>query len=502
MFSLPYGYGIMEPVYCAYDGQNNRARMAYYDGMDSYLFRFDTNQTYMVIPRVDKLVCFGSPTDPTQPQDLPTVLPDISDWTWMGDTANHRIWQKNVTTLEHTSVYTMEVTLSGRPLRLTMLGYDFLFGSHPDEYIFDYLSYQPSVRVEDFTVPDLCNQASINERAGARADAMTSVLRHLVSPTQTSQNKFDDYLATHKKSYSTPELHTRYQKWKKNAKLVEEHNLKADQSYSLKLNHFADWDHDEFKFLILPKSLHSGPKPTFHATYVHPEPTAAEIAALPTSVDWREKNAVTMVKDQGVCGSCWTFGTTGSVEGTYAVKYGKLISVSEQQIVDCAWTLDIGQGDSGCDGGFAGPAMQWIMDNNGIALETDYRYLMVDGWCDSSIKSSGITLKGYVNVTMNSEAALQQAVATVGPVAVAIDAAHEHFEFYGNGVYYNANCKSDMDSLDHEVLVVGYGTEDGADYWIVKNSWSTNWGNDGYIKMARNRNNNCGIATQATYPLV
>jgi cathepsin L len=331
---------------------------------------------------------------------------------------------------------------------------------------------------------------------------MAGLLRHLVSPKDSTHQQFDDYLSTHKKSYAPAEQNARFQKWRENAKLIETHNRANEHTYSLKLNQFADWSHEEFKNLILPKSVTPGPRPTFAATRVHPEPTPEEIAALPASVDWRTKNAVTMVKDQGVCGSCWTFGTTGSVEGVYAVKYGKLIAISEQQIVDCAWTSDIGQGDSGCDGGFAAPAMQWIMDNKGIALESDYHYLMVDGWCDPTVRSSGINLKGYVNVTMNSEAALQQAVATVGPVAVAIDAAHEHFEFYSTGVYYNPKCHSDMNSLDHEVLVVGYGTENGQDYWIVKNSWSTHWGDKGFIQMARNRNNNCGIATQATYPIV
>jgi len=290
---------------------------------------------------------------------------------------------------------------------------------------------------------------------------------------------------------------------KKNKQMIEEHNRDNSLSYSVEMNHFSDLEHEEFKFVMLPKSLRTSPAPTFDSTRVHPEPTLEELAALPPSIDWRSLGCVTMVKDQGVCGSCWTFGTAGSLEGVYAAKYGALKSISEQQIVDCAWTTDFGQGNSGCDGGFAAPAFQWIINNGGIANELDYKYLMVDGWCNPHKKTSGIVVKGYVNVTMGSEAALQHAVATVGPVAVAIDAAHDHFEFYSNGVYYNPKCKSDMNDLDHEVLVVGYGTEaNGQDYWIVKNSWSTHWGNNGYVKMARNRNNNCGIATQATYPIV
>jgi len=170
--------------------------------------------------------------------------------------------------------------------------------------------------------------------------------------------------------------------------------------------------------------------------------------------------------------------------------------------VDCAWVNWDSGTDSGCDGGFAAPAFDWIMRNGGIATQEEYPYLMVDSWCLPNLTSSGVKVKGYVNVS-SSESALQHAVATVGPVTVAIDAAHDEFEFYSSGVYYNPQCKNDLNDLDHEVLVVGYGTdEQGNDYWIVKNSWSTSWGDQGYIKMARNRDNNCGIATQANYPLV
>lgn len=488
LFSLPYGYGITEPIFAVYDDVNGKALMSYYNGMDTYLYRNDLNNTYMVIPRVDDLVCFSNPSDPSQP--LPTVLPDLSDWTWMGDVGAVRTWQKNVTNLGFTSVHTMQVMAhDNRPLQLTMEGFDFLFGSHPDVYILKYVFFAPSVESREFEVPSLCSQARTSLRTGARAAALLNILTTTVQPREP-KHQFDEFLNFHKKSYSDNEYETRYNTWKNNMKMIEQHNQKGQHTYTLKPNHFADWEHEEFKYFMLPKSLATGPRPTFEATLVHPEPTAEELAALPASIDWRTKGAVTMVKDQGVCGSCWTFGTTGSLEGAWAAKYGKLVSLSEQQIVDCAWTDDLGQGDSGCDGGFAAPAMQWIMDNQGIALQEDYKYLMVDGWCDPSVRTSGVHVKGYVNVTMNSEAALQQAVATIGPVAVAIDAAHEHFEYYSSGVYYNPKCKNDMDSLDHEVLVVGYGTDSvGGDYWIVKNSWSTHWGDDGYIKMARNKNN-------------
>jgi len=503
VFSLPYGYGIHEPFMIAYDGVNNRAKLSYYHGMDEYIYRYDTNMTYMIVPRIDTLTCFASAGSASQFGPLQTVLPDLTGWQWVSDKDGIRDFQKNVTSLGRKSVYTMSVRLhDGAPHRLVLEGYDFLFGSHPDLYIMRYHSYRVGVKAFNFEVPRLCDKAHSSPRTSARAEAMTGLIRSIVD-ARDSSHSFDAFLAQHKKAYTPEEYQTRQSTWKRNQKLIETFNLQQTASYSLKMNHFGDMEHDEFKYLMLPLSVKSSPRPTFETQYVHPEPTPEQVAALPTEVDWRKKGAVTMVKDQGVCGSCWTFGTTGSLEGMWASKYGRLVSISEQQIVDCAWTnAPDGQGDSACDGGFAAPAFQWIMDNKGIALEEDYPYLMVDSWCNAAIKSSDVQVKSYVNVTMNSEHALQDAVARLGPVSVAIDAAHEHFEYYSSGVYYNPKCQNGINDLDHEVLVVGYGTENGQDYWIVKNSWSTHWGDEGYIKMARNRGNNCGIATCATYPIV
>jgi cathepsin L len=210
-----------------------------------------------------------------------------------------------------------------------------------------------------------------------------------------------------------------------------------------------------------------------------------------------------MVKDQGVCGSCWTFGTAGSIEGAYFVQTGNLVSISEQQILDCAWGTWV-TGNSGCDGGFAPNAYEWIMQNGGLALENTYKYLMMDHWCNAFDKSSGVQVTGYVNITSGDEDALVDAIATAGPCAIAIDASHPSFTFYTGGVYYEPQCKNGINDLDHEVLAVGYGTDEdtGLDYFLVKNSWSTHWGVEGYVRMSRNRNNNCGVATSANYPIV
>jgi len=506
VLSLPYGYGIQQPIGITFDATNNRAKIDYFNGMDSYYYRFDISKTYAVVPRIDTMTCFTYPSPP--PQTLQSIVPDLTNWTFAGtqnvDGQNLNAWVNNMTVLGYTSNHTMLVFPSGRPYRLIMQGYDFLFGSHPDIYILDYSSFIPYINADDFIVPSSCTAASTAVHVEARSNAMLGLLKAIVEPP-SFQDHFGHFQNYHKKNYASKEEEaTRRLAFTLNQKKITKHNMNANRhGYTLKPNHFLDFPKDEFERLVLPKSQKKMTPPPSRATRAHPEPTPEQMAQLPSAVDWRKLGAVTMVKDQGVCGSCWTFGTTGSIEGCWAAKYGKLVSISEQQIVDCAWVnWGGGGGDSGCDGGFAAPAMDWVMNNGGIATEAEYPYLMVDSWCLPNKVSSGITLQGYVNVS-SSEAALQHAVATVGPVAVAIDAAHDEFVFYGSGVYYNPQCKNDLDDLDHEVLVVGYGTdESGADYWIVKNSWSTHWGDEGYIKMARNRGNNCGIATQANYPLV
>ncbi|CAH1788230.1 unnamed protein product [Owenia fusiformis] len=221
---------------------------------------------------------------------------------------------------------------------------------------------------------------------------------------------------------------------------------------------------------------------------------------IPDTWDWRTKGYVTPVKNQLQCGSCWAFSTTGSLEGQHFKKTGKLVSLSEQNLVDCSTK----EGNHGCQGGLMDYGFTYIKQNGGIDTEASYPYKAVDGKCAFNAANVGATDTGFVDVKSGDEGDLLNAVATVGPIAVAIDASHSSFQLYKSGVYHNFFCSSKR--LDHGVLAVGYGSESGIfekhDYWLVKNSWGSSWGMDGYIKMSRNRNNNCGIATQASYPLV
>jgi len=390
----------------------------------------------------------------------------------------------------------MYVDQNDNPVELHLNGYDFVFGSHPDIYIMKYDNYMPNfVNDSVFDAPALCNSESKPSNIH-RARATLGLVNVLTPPK--SEDPFDHFISYHKKVYASPqEYQYRRSVWEENAKFIEEHNAKEDKTYTVGMNHFGDYTMEEISQLFFPKPAGIDRATANKGATKYHEPTGIQ---LPSYVNWVEKGGVTKVKDQGICGSCWTFGTAGSIEGAYFAKTGKLVSLSEQQIVDCAWGTWV-TGNSGCDGGFAGPAMQWIMDNGGMALEQTYKYLMFDHWCNADDKSSPVKLVGYVNVTEGSEEDLADAVAMM-PVAVAIDVLPS-FVFYTSGVYYDATCKNDINDLDHEVLAVGYGTtEDGQDYWLVKNSWSTHWGNEGFIMMARNRDNLCGIATQPNYPIV
>jgi C1A family cysteine protease len=269
-----------------------------------------------------------------------------------------------------------------------------------------------------------------------------------------------------------------------NDDIIESHNAKKDETYTLGHNQFSHMSFDEFKAYVR-LGLDTKSEETEEADNVLEAPQ--NLTALPASVDWSTKGAVTGVKDQGNCGSCWSFSATGALEGAYKIKYGTLVSFSEQNLVSCD-TID-----SACNGGLMDNAFSWTKSNGGLCTESGYPYTSgttgQKGTCYTTCsKNTGVAPKSFTDVAKNSDSALMTAIAQQ-PVSIAIQANQPAFQTYKSGVL-TGTCGS---NLDHGVLAVGYGTwTDGTDYYKVKNSWGTSWGMSGYILIQRGNPQRCG----------
>jgi len=318
---------------------------------------------------------------------------------------------------------------------------------------------------------------------------------------------FLNYIETFNKKYNENDLETRFNNFLKNLDFIENH----EYSFELGINRYADLSHEEFQHFVKSggyindKQIESDfeiEQPQIKRSMLRfqnkrgsCESFKSKSNSLPESVDWREKNAVTDVKDQGHCGSCWSFSATGSMEGAWAIKTGKLVSFSEQQLIDCSSLY----GNGGCSGGLMENAFEYAIDK-GMCSEGELPYKAVGGLCSECNKVAHFS--SCVDVTPNNQLHLKEAVSK-GPVSVAIEADTLVFQFYKSGVIDDVKCGT---NLDHGVLVVGYGSENGKDYWVVKNSWGPGWGDKGFVKIARSNSTNdigiCGIAAQPSYIVV
>nr|XP_056700051.1 procathepsin L-like [Euleptes europaea] len=319
-----------------------------------------------------------------------------------------------------------------------------------------------------------------------------------VAQDQALEEAWKGWKGLHAKEYLEEEEVFRRAVWEKNLRRIQLHNLEASlgkHSYRLAMNHLGDLTEEEFNQMLNgfyppgPVEHHGGNPSLFR-----------ESASLenPKEVDWRKKGYVTPVKNQGHCGACWAFSATGALEGLLFNKTGKLVSLSEQNLIDCSGKL----GNHGCHGGYITRAFEYVRENGGINSEDAYPYLEKEGFnCRYNPQERAANCTSQVEVQRGSEAALEQAVATTGPVSVAVDAHSFFFHFYKSGIFSSIFCSN---VVNHAMLAVGYGTsqEDGKEYWILKNSWSENWGEQGYMRLVKGAGNHCGVANQASYPTV
>mmetsp|Transcript_20740 Transcript_20740/g.23062 ORF Transcript_20740/g.23062 Transcript_20740/m.23062 type:complete len:329 (-) Transcript_20740:89-1075(-) len=300
------------------------------------------------------------------------------------------------------------------------------------------------------------------------------------------KRQFTRWVRTHGKTYSATEYRPRFKVWKRNAKFIERHNADETKTHKVAMNHLGDLSSLEFRSVYL--GFNGNTKSGVSVT-------SERDAAVPDTWDWRPKGAVTPIKNQGQCGSCWSFSAAESTEGCHFLDTGKLVGLSEQNLMDCSQSY----GNQGCNGGLMDQAFEYIIKNGGIDTESSYPYQTESTFdCRYKAANCGSTVTSYKDVPSGDENSLMSFV-YAAPTSVAIDASHQSFQFYSSGVYYEPECSSSQ--LDHGVLAVGYGASGSSDYWIVKNSWGAGWGDSGYIMMSRNRNNNCGIATSASRPL-
>ncbi|KAK2845069.1 hypothetical protein Q5P01_011728 [Channa striata] len=276
-------------------------------------------------------------------------------------------------------------------------------------------------------------------------------------------DQWEQWKITHGKKYQSQDH------WEKNMHIIHMHNQEAEQgkhSYKLQMNHLGD---TEIKNNIT--------------------------CSLPKSIDYREKGLVTRVKDQGHCGSCWAFSAAGALEGQLANKTGRLLDLSPQNLLDCV------PGNNTCLGGHMTDAFMYVQQHGGISSEEDYPYTGQMQKCSYKPSARAAQCRGYELIPEGDECALAKALNEVGPLSVSISTGNTKFLFYKSGIYYNPKC--DENELNHAMLLVGYGeTAEGEKYWTLKNSHGESWGEKGYMRMARTHENHCGIASDASYPLM
>lgn len=306
--------------------------------------------------------------------------------------------------------------------------------------------------------------------------------------------EFNIFQERFRKEYSSiQELETRFDVFRKNFVTILSHNADLSQNFTMGVNQFTDLTPAEFKAQYINGGLKTDVGSYGCKSF------SSSASGAPSSIDWRSKGVVNPVRDQGQCGSCWAFATTANAESVWAISKGQLLDLSEEFLVDCA--SGIGYFNMGCNGGQPDSAFKYMI-NNGQCTEASYPYnagvTKTAGTCQKCT-SSGVSFSSCSDVKPNDQVSLAAAVSKQ-PVTVAIEADTRYFQSYSGGILDSSSCGQ---NLDHAVIVIGYGSQNNVDYWIVRNSWSSSWGESGYIRIKKTSSTNdpgiCGIAIEPSF---
>ncbi|CAH0728019.1 unnamed protein product, partial [Brenthis ino] len=490
--------GVLKPFEAWYSQKNNSSRIDYYGGMvkNFYIGENDENVTkyYLVYPKTTKrytnnMRCTGFKTD-----DKPlNIFPSLETYTYTDEvTYNNKIaqvWQSESLEdgeKEMNTMYLHEDKGSYIPVWLEMKTYNEWSGSLMKHRIVRYFDIKEPDE-EDFNISKVkeCEYeviASIDIKDSGTA---------ITNPSETDE-AFFSFKIRHKRNYKGDEHEMRRKIFQDNLREVIEHNRK-NLSYKKTINEFSDRTDEELAYLTATKP--SIPTDIGSVPFPYSEEEVNRLAEeLPENYDMRIDGYINVVKNQGRCGSCWSFSTTAAVEGALARSNGdRVLDLSEQSLVDCSW----GYFNGGCFGGFIKNTFEYILEH-GIPTERDYgSYLEVDGYCKLENMTDIYRIKGFGRVPPMSVNAMKLVLYKYGPVTVGINASPT--KHYASGIFYDPECNQGRSN--HAVTVVGYGVRDGATYFIVKNSWGENWGEDGYILFST-VNNNCHILEEGFYPIV
>ena len=534
VFSLPYT-GEIQPNAINYtvafyksagdESRDNKVRMETLRGVNVVIGRSDVE--YEITPRLDVQICRVNTDIEEGGASSLTALPDISGWDYQGNAIMNGIqadlWQYERHHESKHVLYKFFISADGDPIRFHMIGNDAFSGSHFDEWVVDYIDYKPGKPDRDlFDRPRLCDHETALKSRHAAGRHSPGVFRMMQLTPKVHYGgedvEYDAFLTTGhgrgRKHASLLEYRHRLGLFKENSMTIQTHNA-AGKSYTMAMNKFGDWTREEFLAVMLPKHGKKARNDNFAEAqglehhkklekHEFPYQPMVDVSRIPSTVDWRGTGADSGVKDQADCGSCWAFGSVGALESAWFLATGHAVKFSEQQVMDCSWGYvpDREDAASACDGGDAYTGVGHVVEAGGVAFLHNYQYLGQNDYCrEDSRDIKGGKFAGFARIPRFNDSALMEAVYTRGPITVSLDASQDSFTFYSSGVYYDTQCMWKPADLDHSMMLVGYGTDSAGDYWLIKNSWSTHWGDNGYIKVARD-GRGCGASTDAMYAVV